>query len=179
MFEVKSASALRPVLDRRVIVLGDASMCGVILGSFGTPSKGDVFSPGESNQKEDFFMKLNTIIAASALAISSATAFAQSPPAGAAADPNMKQNAQPAAPATNPSAPAPAAAPAAPSPAGTGDAAAPASEGASTGESGSSAPAGIPADPNTKQNVQPGPSTITPDDPAAGNNPDARAPTAP
>jgi hypothetical protein len=40
-------------------------------------------------------------------------------------------------------------------------------------------PAGIPADPNTNQNVQPGPSTRTPNDPAAGANPAARVPTSP
>lgn len=123
-------------------------------------------------------MKLHAIIAASALAISGTATFAQSPPP---ADPNTKQNVQPAPSTTNPADPAAsanpsAAAPTAP-PAATGNGSA--GSGASTGESGSSAPAGIPADPNTKQNVQPGPSTMTPADPAAGNNPDARAPTAP
>lgn len=56
---------------------------------------------------------------------------------------------------------------------------APANEGASTGESGVTSPAGIPADPTTNQNVQPGPSTNTPNDPAAGSNPGAREPTSP
>lgn len=56
---------------------------------------------------------------------------------------------------------------------------APADQGASTGEAGVSGPAGIPADPNTNENVQPGPSTNTPNDPAAGSNPGARIPTAP
>lgn len=56
---------------------------------------------------------------------------------------------------------------------------APADEGASTGESGVTAPAGIPADPTTNQNVQPGPSTNTPNDPAAGSKPAARVPTSP
>ena len=56
---------------------------------------------------------------------------------------------------------------------------APASEGASPGTSGVDTPAGIPADPNTTQNVQPGMSTNTPNDPAAGSNPGARAPTSP
>lgn len=56
---------------------------------------------------------------------------------------------------------------------------APADEGASTGETGVNSPAGIPADPNTNQNVQPGPSTGTPNDPATGGNPDARTPTSP
>ncbi len=48
----------------------------------------------------------------------------------------------------------------------------------STGE-GFESPAGIPADPNTTENVQPGPSTATPSDPAAGSKPAARVPTAP
>ena len=56
---------------------------------------------------------------------------------------------------------------------------APAQEGASTGESGVTSPAGIPADPTTNENVQPGPSTNTPNDPAAGGNPSARVPTSP
>ncbi|MBY0559482.1 hypothetical protein [Hyphomicrobium sp.] len=53
------------------------------------------------------------------------------------------------------------------------------SNGASSGDTGVSSPAGIPADPTTNENVQPGPSTNTPNDPAAGSNPDARAPTSP
>jgi hypothetical protein len=123
-------------------------------------------------------MRLHAIIAASALAISSAAAFAQTSPA----DPNTNKNMQPAPGATNPSDPSSAsnpaaAAPTAPPATGNGSAAG-ASEGASTGESGSSAPA-IPADPNTKQNVQPGPSNLTPADPATGDNSGARAPTAP
>jgi len=52
-------------------------------------------------------------------------------------------------------------------------------EGASTGDSGVSSPAGIPADPSTNENVQPGPSTGTPNDPAAGSDPAARVPTSP
>jgi hypothetical protein len=54
-------------------------------------------------------------------------------------------------------------------------------EGTSTGEAGSSVstPAGIPADPTTNENVQPGPSTSTPNDPAAGSNPGARIPSSP
>ncbi|MBS0232119.1 MAG: hypothetical protein JSR99_01395 [Proteobacteria bacterium] len=56
---------------------------------------------------------------------------------------------------------------------------APADQGTSTGEAGVSTPAGIPADPTTNQNVQPGPSTNTPNDPAAGSKPDARIPTSP
>ena len=134
---------------------------------------------GEKETKEEFRMRLYAIIAASALAISSAAAFAQTSPA----DPNTNKNMQPAPGATNPADPSAAsnpaaAAPTAPPATGNGSALG-ASEGASTGESGSSAPAGIPADPNTKQNVQPGPSNLTPADPATGNTPDARAPTAP
>lgn len=56
---------------------------------------------------------------------------------------------------------------------------APADQGASTGATGLQTPAGIPADPTTNQNVQPGPSTNTPNDPAAGSNPGARIPTSP
>ncbi|WP_045836018.1 hypothetical protein [Hyphomicrobium sp. 99] len=56
---------------------------------------------------------------------------------------------------------------------------APANEGASTGDAGVSSPAGIPADPTTNENVQPGPSTNTPNDPAAGSDSDARVPTSP
>ena len=56
---------------------------------------------------------------------------------------------------------------------------APADQGASTGDSGVSSPAGIPADPTTDENVQPGPSTNTPNDPAAGSNAGARTPTSP
>jgi hypothetical protein len=54
---------------------------------------------------------------------------------------------------------------------------APSSEGSSAGESGVNSPAGIPADPNTNENVQPGPSSGTPTDPAAGSNPAARVPS--
>lgn len=56
---------------------------------------------------------------------------------------------------------------------------APSGEGSSAGESGVNSPAGVPADPNTNQNVQPGMSTGTPNDPAAGSNPGARVPTSP
>ena len=56
---------------------------------------------------------------------------------------------------------------------------APANEGAGAGDTGTSSPAGIPADPSTNENVQPGPSTGTPNDPAAGSNPGARVPTSP
>ena len=56
---------------------------------------------------------------------------------------------------------------------------APSNQGGSAGEAGVSSPAGIPADPTTNENVQPGPSTSTPNDPAAGSNPSARVPTSP
>jgi hypothetical protein len=56
---------------------------------------------------------------------------------------------------------------------------APSNEGSSSGESGVSSPAGIPADPTTNENVQPGPSTNTPNDPAAGSNEGARVPSSP
>ena len=127
-------------------------------------------------------MRLHTLIAASALAISSSAAFAQSSPAGVPADPNTNQNVQPGPAATNPSDPASGNNPAArqpTSPPGTGNGSASGSEGASTGESGASSPAGISADPNTKENVQPAPSNMTPADPATGAKPDARTPTAP
>lgn len=56
-----------------------------------------------------------------------------------------------------------------------------ASEGASTGEGGSmtTSPAGIPADPNSNENRQPGMSPGNPADPAAGNSAGAREPTSP
>lgn len=56
---------------------------------------------------------------------------------------------------------------------------APSNQGASTGDTGISSPAGIPSDPTTNENVQPGPSTNTPNDPAAAANPSARVPTSP
>ncbi len=52
-------------------------------------------------------------------------------------------------------------------------------EGASSGETGTSSPGGIPADPTTNENVQPGPSTGTPNDPATASDPAARVPTSP
>ena len=122
-------------------------------------------------------MKIQALIAASALAMTSAIAIAQTAPTPA--DPSATKNAQPAPSAQKPSDPAAssnpsAAQPTAPMPSAGGSA----SEGASTGESGAN-PAGIPADPNTKQNVQPGPSNLTPSDPAAASKPGARAPTSP
>jgi hypothetical protein len=57
--------------------------------------------------------------------------------------------------------------------------AAPAGEGSSSGSSGYESPAGIPADPSTTENQQPGMSPQRPSDPATGSQPDARVPTAP
>jgi len=56
---------------------------------------------------------------------------------------------------------------------------APSGEGTSTGETGYSTPAGIPADPTTDQNQQPGMSPQNPTDPATGDKPNARVPTSP
>ena len=59
-----------------------------------------------------------------------------------------------------------------------------ASQGMSTGESGATAPdvtapAGNASDPTTSENQQPGMSPHNPSDPAAGDNPGARAPSSP
>lgn len=117
-----------------------------------------------------------TAVAAAMLA---APAFAQSP-AGSPADPNSVQNRQPGPSAGTPTDPAAGASPSArvpTSPSGTNPTA---SEGMSTGESGGvTSPSGIPADPNSMENRQPGPSATTPTDPAAGSKPGARVPTAP
>lgn len=126
-----------------------------------------------------------SIMAALAMTVGAATAFAQSP-AGSPADPNSVQNRQPGPSAITPTDPAAGSNPSARIPsAPLGESApldedAPASDGASSGEMGSAdAPAGSPADPNSNENRQPGPSAITPTDPAAGANPSARVPTAP
>lgn len=121
-----------------------------------------------------------TLSALTALAVGlgASAAMAQSP-AGIPADPNTNQNKQPGPSAGTPSDPAAGSEPSArvpTSPPGTGSTA---SEGASSGEGGVTSPAGIPVDPNTTENVQPGPGTATPSDPAAGSDPDARVPTAP
>jgi hypothetical protein len=132
---------------------------------------------GRIKTKEDYPMKVQALIAASALALSSAVAIAQTAPSPA--DPSATQNAQPAPSASKPADPAASSNPSAAQPTAPTPSAPPAaSEGASTGESGAN-PAGIPADPNTKQNVQPGPSNMTPSDPAAASKPDARVPTSP
>jgi hypothetical protein len=123
-----------------------------------------------------FRMMTMTAVAAAMLA---APAFAQSP-AGSPADPNSVQNRQPGPSAGTPTDPAAGASPSArvpTSPSGTNPGA---SEGMSTGESGGfTSPSGIPADPNSMENRQPGPSATTPTDPAAGSKPGARVPTAP
>jgi hypothetical protein len=122
-------------------------------------------------------IKTLSALTAAAVALGASVSMAQSP-AGIPADPNTNQNKQPGPSATTPSDPAAGSSPSArvpTSPPGTGSSA---SEGMSTGE-GFESPAGIPADPNTTENVQPGPSTATPSDPAAGSKPAARVPTAP
>jgi len=53
----------------------------------------------------------------------------------------------------------------------------PSGQGSSAGESGYSSPAGIPADPTTNENQQPGMSPQNPTDPATGDKPDARVPS--
>lgn len=117
-----------------------------------------------------------------ALGVSAGAALAQSP-AGSPADPNSAQNRQPGPSATTPTDPQAGADPSARVPTAPSDESgmdAPASDGASTGESGAlESPSGIPADPNSVENRQPGPSANTPTDPEAGSDPDARAPTAP
>ncbi len=119
-----------------------------------------------------------------AMTIGAGAAFAQSP-AGSPADPNSVQNRQPGLSATTPTDPAAGANPSARVPSApledgsSLDESAPASDGASSGEMGAAAPAGSPADPNSDENRQPGPSATTPTDPAAGSKPSARIPTAP
>jgi hypothetical protein len=110
--------------------------------------------------------------------VASGAAFAQST-GGIAADPNADQNRVPAPTTGNPSDPAAASNPAARAPTD-----ATSGTGLSSGEAGSNAPgmtspAGIPADPNTNENVQPGPTVGRPTDPAAGSNPESRVPTSP
>jgi hypothetical protein len=122
--------------------------------------------------------KTTSLIAALAVALGATSALAQST-GGSPADPNTNQNQQPA-PSVDTADPAAGSNPAArvpTSPPGTGSA----SEGMSTGEAGAGleSPAGIPADPNTNENQQPGPSNMKPADPAAGSDPAARQPTAP
>jgi hypothetical protein len=117
-----------------------------------------------------------------ALGVSAGAALAQSP-AGSPADPNSAQNRQPGPSATTPTDPQAGADPSARVPTAPSDEQgmeSSASDGASTGESGAlESLSGIPADPNSVENRQPGPSGTTPANPEAGSDPDARAPTAP
>ena len=121
-------------------------------------------------------MMTMTAIAATLIA---APAIAQSP-AGNPADPNSAQNRQMGPNTGTPTDPAAGASPSARAPTAPIEPAPGASEGMGAGESGAaSAPAGNPADPNSSENRQPGPSATTPTDPAAGLKPGARVPTAP
>jgi hypothetical protein len=123
-------------------------------------------------------IRLMTMTAVAATMIA-APAFAQSP-AGSPADPNSVQNRQMGPNAGTPTDPAAGAGPSARVPTAPLESDPGASEGMSSGESGSAtSPAGVPADPNSTQNRQPGPSATTPTDPAAGSKPGARIPTAP
>jgi hypothetical protein len=123
-------------------------------------------------------IRLMTMTAIAATMIA-APAFAQSP-AGSPADPNSAQNRQMGPNAGTPTDPAAGASPSARVPTAPVEPAPGANEGLSAGESGSAtSPAGIPADPNSTENRQPGPNSGTPTDPAAGSKPSARVPTAP
>jgi hypothetical protein len=151
-----------------------------VVRALGTLRAGHEFPFWEDNEPKKGMMmtKALSVFAALAVAFGATSAMAQST-GGSPADPNTNQNKQPGPSAGTPSDPAAGSSPAArvpTSPPGTGSSA---SEGASSGESGVTSPAGIPADPNTTENVQPGPGTGTPSDPAAGSKPSARVPTAP
>jgi hypothetical protein len=123
-------------------------------------------------------IRLMTMTAVAATMIA-APAFAQSP-AGSPADPNSAQNRQMGPNAGTPTNPAAGASPSARVPTAPVEPAPGVNEGAGAGESGAAtSPAGIPADPNSTQNRQPGPSATTPTDPAAGSKSGARVPTAP
>ena len=122
--------------------------------------------------------KVTSLLAALTLALGSSTALAQAEsPAGIPADPNTEQNVQPGPGVANPSDPAAGSDPAARVPTSPPGSEPSAVEGMGTGETGFDSPAGIPADPNTEQNVQPAPGTANPSDPAAGSDPSARIPT--
>ena len=122
--------------------------------------------------------KATSLLAALTLALGTSTAFAQvESPAGIPADPNTEQNVQPGPGTSTPSDPAAGSNPAARVPTSPSETMPSGAEGLSTGESGFEAPAGNPADPNTMENQQVGPSPDGPSDPAAGANPDARVPT--
>ncbi|AHB49598.1 hypothetical protein W911_16190 [Hyphomicrobium nitrativorans NL23] len=122
--------------------------------------------------------KATSLLAALTFALGSSTALAQSDsPAGIPADPNTQENVQPGPGAANPSDPAAGSDPAARVPTSPPGSEPSAVEGMGTGEAGLESPAGIPADPNTHENVQPGPGVANPSDPAAGSDPAARIPT--
>jgi hypothetical protein len=123
--------------------------------------------------------KTTALLTTAVFALGAGTALAQST-GGSAADPNSNANRQPAPSATKPTDPAAGSKPSAQrptSPAGTSSGAG--STGTSSGETGAgaAAPAGSPADPNSAENRQPGPSVGKPSDPAAGSKPEAREPT--
>lgn len=118
------------------------------------------------------------VFAALAITLGATSALAQSS-GGSPADPSTPMNKQPGPSATTPSDPAAGSKPSArmpTAPAGTGSGSS-ASEGASSGGSGYETPAGIPADPNSVENRQPGPGASKPTDPAAGSDPAGRVPT--
>lgn len=122
--------------------------------------------------------KATSLLAALTLALGTSTAFAQAEsPAGIPADPNTLENVQPGPGAANPSDPAAGSDPSARVPTSPPGSEPSAVEGMGTGEAGVDSPAGIPADPNTLENVQPGPGVANPSDPAAGSDPAARIPT--
>lgn len=116
------------------------------------------------------------IFAALAIAFGATSALAQST-GGSPADPSTNMNKQPGPSATTPSDPAAGSKPSARIPTAPADTGSSASEGASSGDSGYETPAGIPADPNSVENRQPGPAASKPTDPAAGSDPAARMPT--
>jgi len=121
------------------------------------------------------------IFAALAVALGATSALAQTN-GGLPADPNANENRQPAPSTANPADPAAGSnaedrIPTAPPPEAMEGAGSSGSEGMGSGEAGVDAPAGIPADPFTNENQQPGPSVGNPTDPAAGSDPAARVPT--
>lgn len=122
--------------------------------------------------------KVTSLLAALTLALGTSTALAQTEsPAGIPADPNTEENVQMAPGNATPADPAAGSNPGARVPTAPSEQMPSGAEGLSTGESGFESPAGNPADPNTVENQQVGPSPDSPSDPAAGANPDARVPT--
>jgi hypothetical protein len=117
------------------------------------------------------------VIFLSATALGTAQTFAETP-AGSPADPNSLENRQPGPSATTPTDPAAGAEPSARVPTAPAEGEMAYGGGAATYGT-ANGPAGIPADPNSTENRQPGPSATTPTDPAAGEDDEARQPTAP